>query len=309
MKRHWYKRIYAAAILFLLFLSGCNSGVFSLSATPTPGPTPSPIPSPTPVPTPVPVIAVFGADASLSFADGLSDYADGKPYTLEFISGDIETLSQYRPDGAAAAVVFLKDSGVSLPEAGIPIYVYAADGQNVSSRIKHLTYGGINAAIDTLNLAIAYPPHETPVRMIALFTSKTSRAYSVWSCAVDAGRVFEKAVFIENKSVLSVNEWLAEQYATFYPGMLDAVFAETGEFAVAATDALIALGRNDLEVFSAATDADADRALSPVLVAVTGADLHRAGELCCAGAEALLYGEEAKGGSLLPVFFHYSAEP
>ncbi len=308
MRRYWNNRIYATVILFFLLLSGCTSGVFSLSATPTPMPTPSPTPSPTPIPTPMPVIAVFGADSSLSFATGASDYSDGKPYMLEFVPGDIKVLSQYCPDGAAAAIVYFRDSDIALPETEIPMYVYAADGQNVSSSIKHLTYGDLNAAIDTLNLAIAYPPHETPVRMIGLFTSKTSRAYSVWSRAVDAGRVFAKAEFIENKSNVPLADWLNEQFGAFYPGMLDAVYAETGAFAVASTEVLYGLERNDLEVFSVSTDANADCALSPVLVAVTGADLYRAGELCCAGAEALLNGEEAKSGSLLPVLLQYSPE-
>jgi len=308
MKLRFSKRIFAAAALFAILLSGCTAEGFSLLATPTPVPTPSPTPSPTSVPTPVPVVAVFGADASLSFSEGVADYADGEPYRLEFVSGDVGALSQYRPEGAAAAIVFLENSGVSLPEAEIPVYAYAADGQSVSSSVKHLTYGDTNAAIDTLNLAIAYPPHETPVRMIGLFASKTGRAYIVWNRAVDAGRVFEKAVFVESGSDRTADEWLMEQFAAFYPGMLDAVFAETGALAVSAAQILDELGRDDVEVFAAATDANADCALSPVLVAVTGADLYRAGELCCEGAQALLYGEEARSSIMLPTLFRFSPE-
>lgn len=277
-------------------------------STPTPVPTPTFTPSPSPEPTPEPVVAVFGADASLSFTQGVTAYAKDKPFALEFISGGADALAQYRPDGDAAAIVFLADSGISLPETDIPVYAYAADGQNVSSKIKHLTYGDVNAAIDMLNFAIAYPPHETPVRMIGLFTSKASRAYSVWNRAADAGRVFSKAVFFVSDSGRSAGEWLAEELSLYYPGMLDAVYAETGALAVAAVQALSDLDRNDIEVFSAATDANADCALSSVLVAATGADLYHAGELCCEGAEALLYGKEAKSGMLLPVLFRFSSE-
>jgi len=309
MRQRFIKTICTVAMLLALLLSGCTAGGFSLFATPTPVPTPTATPSPTPVPTPTPVIAVFGADASRSFSEGVANFAEGKPYALEFISGDVGALSQFQPDGAAAAIVFLENSGVSLPETEIPFYAYAADGQSISSDVKHLTYGDINAAVDTLNFAIAYPPHETPVRMIGLFTSKTSRAYAVWSRAVDAGRVFAKAVFVENKADQPVDEWLAEQFAAFYPGMLDAIYAETGALAVSASQMLGDLGRDDTEVFSAATDANADCALSSVLVAVTGADLYRAGELCCEGAQALLYGTEAKSGTLLPVLLQFSPEP
>jgi hypothetical protein len=266
------------------------------------------VPSPAPTPTPAPVIAVFGADVSLSFANGVSDYAENKTYQLEFVSEDVGALSQYRPDGAAAAIVFLKNADVTLPETDIPIYVYAADGQFVPAGVRHLTYFDTNAAIDALNLAIAYPPHETPVRMIGLFTGKTSRAYSAWIRAVESGRVFAKAVFTENNTDQTIDAWLEEQCAAYYPGMLDAVFAETGTFAVTAAQKLTDLGRNDLEVFSAATDGNADLALSAVLVAVKGADLYHAGELCCAGAEALLDGVEAENGTLLPVLLQFSPQ-
>lgn len=308
MSNHLAKKTCTVAILLALLLSGCNAGGFSLLTTPTPIPTPTSMPSPTPVPTPIPVIAVFGGDISRSFIEGVSSYAQGKPYKLEVVPGEVDALSRYQPEGAAAAIVFLKDAGVALPETQIPIYAYAADGQSLPTNIKRLTYGDINAAIDTLNLAITYPPHETPVRMIGLFTSHTSHAHILWGRAVDAGRVFEKAVFVENRTDQPIDEWLAEQFTVYYPGMLDAVFAETGALAISALQLLDSLGRDDVEVFSAATDTNADCSLSSVLVAVKGADLYHAGELCCEGAQALLYGEEAKSDTILPVLFQFSPE-
>jgi hypothetical protein len=155
MKQRFAMKICVVAALSALLLSGCSAGGFTLFSTPSPVPSPSPTPSPTPAPTPVPVIAVFGADASLSFTEGVTDYAKGKPYLLEFVPGGVDALLQYRPDGAVAAIVFLEDASVSLPETDIPVFACAADGQNLSSNIQHLSCSDVNAAVDTLNLAIS----------------------------------------------------------------------------------------------------------------------------------------------------------
>lgn len=309
MKHPGYKAICLAVVLLAASFSGCAGGGFSWFATPSPVPSPTASPTPTPVPPPAPVIAVFGAEASASFAEGVSTAAKIGRYPVEFVSGGLDALASYRAEGAASAIVFLENAADPIPTVRIPLYLYAADGQAVSANLKHPTYTDTGAAVDALNLAIAYPPHETPVRMIGLFTSETSRAYTVWSIAATAGRVFSKAAFFESQTDQTAEEWLNEQFAAFYPGMLDAVYAETGELAVLAAGILEDLGRDDMEVFAASTSGNADRVLSGVLVAAVGADLKDAGALCYAGAQALLSGRAADSGKVFPEQFLYSPEP
>ncbi|MEZ4628034.1 MAG: hypothetical protein R2912_08130 [Eubacteriales bacterium] len=71
--------------------------------------------------------------------------------------------------------------------------------------------------------------------------------------------------------------------------MLDAVFAESGELAIAAADALASLGRDDIEVFSAGSDANVLQKLSPILVYAPGADLERGRrDVLCRGNQVIL---------------------
>jgi len=283
-------------------LTACTQTASVPIGTPRfPSPTASPV-----SPCPQPGIAVFGAEASDSFQKGVSKAAESGVYPVEFYSGGANTLSAGLPSGAAAAIVYLEGAADGLEQTDFPVFAYAANGQRILSDIPHLTYFALNAAADTLTLAVEYPPHETPVRMIGLFTSKTSGAYAVWTHATENGRVFPKAEYIENRSDETANEWLQAQLENFYPGMIDAVFAETGGLAVSAADVLTALGRTDMEVFAASADGNAELMLSPALIAVVGASEWQAGMLCYENVSALLAGETVANTQIGSTVFRYS---
>ena len=213
-----------------------------------------------------------------------------------------------------------------MPEPSIPVFVFAAEGQRVGPDTPHLTYADAYAVETALDLAVAYPPHETPVRLIGLFISAQNRAYAVWSESVASGRVFSKAEFFLAEPtpeetpkpaketplptpVPSLEERMSALLSGFYPGMIDGVFAETGELAVAAADALAALGRDDIEVFSASTSGNTESLLSPLLVACVGLNAGEAGGLCYSAASALLSGEPVQSFVALPQTFAYSPNP
>lgn len=305
-----------------LFLCGCGERPLLLSATPSPVPSPSAPLTPEPSPTPAPVIAVFGAEASAAFAEGLRNAAKSGPYPLEFVSGGSAALASFRPEGACAAVVLLDRAADALPETSLPLFVFAPEGQTVPPQIPALSYRGEKAAELALDSAVAYPPHETPVRLIGLFTSPESSAYALWKAQAASGRVYSKAeLFLSlpqeetpepdsDEPTPTPEPTLAERltnlFSKLYPGMLDGVFAETGELAVAASDALASLGRDDLEVFAASTSADAAALLSPILVYAAGADYAEAGGLCYSAASVLLEGGFVPETSLEPGVFAYS---
>jgi len=283
-------------------MTACAQGALAPSAEPEIHLTaPSPVSA-----SPEPVIAVFGAEVSDSFQKGVAQAAESGAYPVEFYTGGADALSGGLPGGAALAIVYLGDDADGFDPVDFPVYVYAASGQSVSPDIPHLTYFALNAAADALTLAVEYPPHETPVRIIGLFTSKTSGAYAVWTNAAGNGRVFSKAEYIANRSDRTAEEWFQSQLENFYPGMVDAVFAETGELAVAAANVLSGLGRTDMEVFAASAGGNAERMLSSVLTAVVGADARRAGALCYENAAALLSGKTAENAQIGPSVFRYS---
>lgn len=317
------RRLTAATALLCCFLfGGCSAALRPVAATPEP--TPSPTASPSPVPTPSPFIAVFGAEASSAFAESLQSAAQAGGYPVSFESGSREALGAFRTEARCAAVVLLEDASDALPETGVPVFAFAAKGQRVSPDVPHLTYAGVYAAETALAAAIAYPPHETPVRLIGLFDSATGDAYAVWQEAASDGRVFAKAeLFFSAEDAAETAgpgadtpspspdaaDQLSELFGSFYPGMIDGVFAETGALAVEAVQALASLGRDDIEVFSAATDANAQSLLSPLFVLAVGADYAEAGALCYSAASSLLEGESVSSSVMLPKTFSDSSAP
>lgn len=314
-------------LIILCALSACVVNIPTFSALPSSaGFLQTPEPTPTPKPR---VIAVFGADDAPAFLEGVTSAAADAGIEVVAVKGGIEALSTYAPDADAAAIVYLTRKSQAIPPASIPVYAFAATGQSVSGGVFYLGYDSANEAQLALTSAIEYPPHLAPVRMIGLFTSQTSEAYTIYANAKAAGQVFSKMEFFEdsveesseasleeaseNSAVVSteaaLSAWLSDAFSKYYPGMLDAVYAETGALAIYAADTLASLGRSDIEVFSAAADAQAAAKLSQILVCVVGADEHEAGARCFAEAKKLLEGEKAQSGILLPEAIWYSPNP
>lgn len=302
-------------LLLALPLGGCDLLPFSpfSIAAPTPSPSASAallLATPEPTAALPPNLLVYGADGSAAFRAGVSEAAISADVAVTFVSGGLEALASAAPDGPAAAVVYLNAVAGELPHTRLPLYVYAADGQTLPSAVPHLTYRRDGADETALELAIGWPPHETPVRLLGLFTSPSSGAYALWCAAADSGRVYPKGVFfLEEQDVSAVNAWLSEQMNLFCPGTLDGVFAETGALAIASLRHQQELVRDDYEIFSAAADADAPSFLSAVLPAVVGADEAQAGSLCVAAALSLLAGETVENAELTPTTFQYTPAP
>ena len=328
-------RVFRRSLAALTVLMSCAAALSgcSLLASPPPAATPPALPSATPAtsasalpsssPEDAPALAVFGAEASGAFRQGLSKAAETGKYQVVFEPGGVDALSTFQPAGRCVAIVFLSGAQAAVPRTNLPVFVFAAEGQRVGAEVPHLTYADAYAAETALDLCVAYPPHETPVRLIGLFTSEQSRAYSVWREAATNGRVFSKAeLFLTEPTpeetpapkkyppsptpILTLEERLTALFSRFYPGMIDGVYAETGELAVAAAGVLASLGRDDMEVFAASTSANAPGLLSPLLVACVGLNAEEAGGLCYSAASALLDGEAVTPFVVLPQTFAYT---
>ncbi|MEA4869702.1 MAG: hypothetical protein VB062_03575 [Christensenella sp.] len=306
MKRSAKQRALISVLVFSAALSACSAPFFPSSAE-TPAPTSYVSPAPSPAPTPAPVITVFGVGSASSFASGISAAAGQGGPTIRFNPGEVSALASSPPKGAVAIVCL--ENPEPLPKTNLPCYVFSAAGVPLPSGTAGLSYLADGAAQAALDQAVSYPPHLTPVRMIGLFTSAESEAYAVWSGAVAKGQVFAKREYLADASEEPLDDWMAEILSRYFPGMLDAVYAENGALAVAAAERLASLGRDDIEVFSAGTDAEALRALSPILVCAVGVDWEAAGKRCYEEAIKLLSGQEAQSDALSPEIFWYSPNP
>ncbi len=174
--------------------------------------------------------------------------ADGNVVKILPLDGGLSALAEDSAVDADAAIVFLTGEA-TFPKTTLPVYVFAADGQSIVADTPHLTYNAAAAPKLALDSALSYPPHLAPVRMIGLFTSQSSAAYLIWSDAKASGTVFAKQEFFLEASDVSLADWLSETLSLYYPGMLDAIYAESGALAVSAAESLASLGRDDIEVF------------------------------------------------------------
>ena len=299
-------------VLCALLLFACD-GVKLVMVTPSPSPAPkrTPVPTDTPVPTPAPVVAVVAEDRNAGFWEGLQTFPADDGAFVQRVEGGLEAVPALHFEGASVILVCLTEPSPDFAplrqamERGSHVYVYAANGQQVPEDIPSLTYREAGSAEAALERALTYPPHDTPVRLFGLLANGESAAYRAWAAAAAEGRIFAKAVFYADGGD-DFAAWMDKRLDKTYPGMLDGIYAETAALALAATEALVAAGRTDMEVFSAAVD-DAVLAMMlehpEILVSATGANPIRAGRLLRESAYAQLLGILPASKELLPRTF------
>lgn len=302
--------------LCLLFCTGCvgaSGAPLSLFATPSP----SPVPTPTPAPTPVPVIALFGAENAPDYAAQVERAVAEAGLEFESLANDEAALSHFSPEGAGSVIVYCSGALPELdtPPARYPVFVCSATRQTIPAGVSNLCYDDDMAEAEALQLALDYPPHLAPVRMLGLFTQEDSTAAEIWNKAVDDGLILPRGAFYPGEGDLAaeVNDWLTDALKKLYPGMLDCVYAETGALAVAAANAMLALSRSDAELFAATTDGGVCAYLEqhPALLAhAVGMDIEQAARISVESAVALLSSDTPIERSLTPqVFPATSDEP
>ena len=286
-----------------LLPAGCGalSGLF---ATPTPVPPPPPVPPPTPTPTPVPVVAVAAPPEAERFLSSL----DTEPYERRETGADAAALAALKLDGQAAAVLYWTgadgegEAVEALLARGVPAVVFAPEGADVPEDAVCVRAVADAAAQETLEAAIAYPPHDTPVRLFGLFTGRESAACLAWQQGVAEGRVYVKgAYYVSEAEGQTAAQWMAGRLVDYYAGMVVGIYAETAALALGAAEALLAAERADMEIFCA----DLDDALlelmqaHPQLIAQAyGVDEAEAGRQSASLAARLIRGEEAEEAAL-----------
>lgn len=237
-------------LLPLLMLLACACTPRAPAATPSPAAPPPPTPSPSPVP----VIAVAVPAFEEGFYAGFALGADASGAEIRTVSADAADALAFPGRGVLVAALSEAEPDYepyfSLMTRGIPVLLIAPGGQRVPDGIPYIGYLAEGAARLALDAALAYPPHDTPVRMLGLFSDKSSDAYAAFQAAAKDGRVFRKDAFTGDS--VEADAWMQKKLAAYYPGMLDCIYAETPELALAAHAALHHAGRDDVELFTAA---------------------------------------------------------
>ena len=212
------KTLFIIMALMLALLTGCTTAVYT---------------EPEPTPQPVRMTVISAAD---EFSDAVEQNADVDIQitgTDNAEDADWDVALVYMPEsediaGLTSADVVLTDEPDLLPE---DVSAVTVDGS-----------AAVQAAWDAL---YAYPTHSTPVRMFMLCEDAEGYAKECFDAMVLEGRLQDKGCYVQAGAEQTAEEWVAERLDDITVGLLDTIYAETEELAIAAYNALRAAERND----------------------------------------------------------------
>ena len=258
------------------------------TATPLPAPTEELLP---------PKVALAAPQADAAFRAAIATLPN-----IECSETEIANLSDVGDFDAAVVYIASSDDAARAAEAveaGLPIVAYNPHGIALPDSVNEVRFAPTVPATaeESMETAIAYPPHDTPVRMFGVFASADGEAAAVWNAAVDAGRVLSKGTFGLEPDGSMLEIWISEKLQAFYPGMVDAAFVETPAQALLLAEAMRAAQRDDFEIFTIGTDAalSAVMAENPRLLPTTVQIDHEAGAAACIDAlERVLAGGDVE---------------
>ncbi|MEA5058579.1 MAG: hypothetical protein VB049_00870 [Candidatus Pelethousia sp.] len=102
----------------------------------------------------------------------------------------------------------------------------------------------------------AYPSHEAPIRVLALFAKENSPGDVIYQTMLADGKLMAKGVYHADADG-DAKAWTEKALQGVTIGLLDSIYAETPELALAAYEALCAAERNDsVEVICAGITED-----------------------------------------------------
>lgn len=268
------KRILLYILVCLLLLCGC--AVLEAPVQDTPAPVATAAPTPVPTPTPRPTTLWIVADCEPEQVEGFFSAADDVLANMRQAGWIVETYGVdgfSNPDAAACdGVIALRtDSGSDISglsaaaNAGVPVAladvstIYQS-GHVVPGGVSYASISAAEAADFTLLEAIRFPPHDTPVRMIGLFSAEDSIAAKAFFDRVDRGMILKKSVYYETDSERNAEEYMYSVLEAYVAGLIDAIYAENMELAQTALSALKSRSRDDIDVFCVPSGALSEQA-------------------------------------------------
>lgn len=215
------------------------------TATPAPEPTAEPLPALVAYAAPQADAAFRGVIALLPRVDLID--------TEAALAADLAGLNaaliyvDTAADAEAVAAVLEKD---------IPVIAYNPHGLSLPEAANEVRYAASvpETAEAAMTTAIAYPPHDTPVRLLGVFESQSGEAIAAWNGAVETGKVLDKGTYCTADGG-TLSAWFSEQLAKYFPGMIDAVYVESPAQAAELVKAMLAAERDDFEIFTIGSDA------------------------------------------------------
>jgi DNA-binding LacI/PurR family transcriptional regulator len=313
------KRFLCFLILFV-FIAGCAGGGKTVPqpSSETPEESSAVIPEATPEPEPEGAEKVFGKadikitviceddeDGSLLFLKGIEHEAlqCGLKYDVVY-TDDIRGAMD---NGDADAFIVLKRTPEDIPVItdGSRVTVVAGPGGDDGGADVYLNADVSGAAEELLDYVLVYPNHDTPVRMLGMFTSRMSSLYETYSAFADDGKVFSKSEYAADEDTEDEPSFIESTLKDWYPGMIDALITDSGSIAADVIKALNESGRDDFEIFLTDITPEALSSMheqGKLMAALSGINEAEMGRMAFISVVKLLAGEEAgKSVTVAPV--------
>ena len=201
-----------------MLLSGCTQMVYEE-------------PEPTPAPVKMTVIS-----ASEEFSQAVEENAG-----TEVIISAADNAEDADFD---VALVYMPDAGILNVTTGCEV-VLTDDPDHVPAHVSTVAIdndAAVRAAWDAL---YSYPSHCAPIRILTLTDGGASLSREIFDIMLAEGKLQDKGNYIGSQSQQDPEEWVAEKLAEIPVGLLDTIYADTEELAIAAYNALRAAERND----------------------------------------------------------------
>jgi ABC-type sugar transport system substrate-binding protein len=296
------KALMMLTLVFAFMLTACAVNPIGENTPPADEPQE---PAPTKTPEIIPAVAlVSGAGDSRLFFEGLNAEAEGANVHVKEYPGDISAaVSAAIVDKVDGMIALYPGEDFDLVESaankGVSVVVYDTQKHD-SDHVTVLSYDAKQAAEIALTKALEWPPHETSVRLIGMFSNEESDAANLFSQGAQNGMIFPKETYYGGQDQAA--DWFNERLEHYFPGMMDAVYAENAELALTAKSALKALGRDDMEVFCAQINWDVMDGMmnSEVLACAVGANDYYTGAYSVRAVSALLDGGQAADVEFAP---------
>jgi len=258
------------------------------------------------------VISNSGETESQLFFKGAQKEAQSMGVTLHTVAAPNNfdaMVSETAQDGTDAMIAYLADppasyDALAVSESGLPVCVFEMQKGAVPAGVSHVFYNPDDEVDLAFNAALVYPPHDTPVRLILMFESRETKAYTSYETLFSEGKIFPKEVYIAAEDDGKAPQaWLEKKMENYIEGMLDGVFAENADLAFSAGDAFDALGRTDIEVFGIGVTPDITARMSEnpnVFAQTVGPNTVLAGALCVRAALSGLAGGDTISLEIMP---------
>lgn len=296
------------AIGIALFVVGSLSSCAMAPEASAPGPekTPEPTPEPTKV------LAVADVKDAEEFFSGIRPTAQAEGWELIESSGIMEFSSAVEDTDAEGIIAYITSADTDrsvlsdAKEAGTAVCVMDVSGGAPVKGAYTSTYDDSTAAALAMQEALIYPPHDTPVRLLAMISTEAGLAE--YEKGLSEGKIMPKDTFVTvpregEEAQADPEAWLSGMLDRYIEGMIDGLYTDNAEFALLAVKALSESGRSDFEVFSSVLTPELKAAMAetPELIPVCiGADIAAAANAQAGALKAIMAGETPDAPELLP---------